>query len=103
MYFVAVLLVLGLLGFKMYLQSRSPVDSHRPAAPITDEDIEAAIRAKRIVHAIQMYGLLYQCDLTEATEAVEEIRTRLKAEDVVREASADPTAPEELPPDHRGT
>jgi hypothetical protein len=100
MYFVTIVLVLGLLGFKMYLQSRSPIESHRPAAPITDDDIETAIRAKRIVHAIQLYGLLYQCDLTEATEAVEDIRARLKAEQA---QGVDPTGPGEPPADHRET
>jgi hypothetical protein len=101
MYIFVVLVVLGMLGVKMYLQSRSPtIETHRPASPISEADIEAAVRGKRIVEAIQLYGLLYQCDLAEATEAVNAMVVELKAAGA---DSTDPTGPEEIPQDHRET
>lgn len=106
LYIILVLAGLALLGFKMYLQSRSPIDSHRPASPISPDDIAAAVRGKRIVEAIQLYGLLHQCDLAEATQAVQDMVAQLKADEAAEAAEAasiDPGNPEETPPDHRET
>jgi hypothetical protein len=100
MYIFLALVVLGMLGFRMYLQARSPIESHRPASPISPADIDAAVRGKRIVEAIQLYGLLYQCDLAEATQAVQEMVAQLKADEA---ESADPTEARETQPDHRET
>lgn len=100
-YIFVVLVGLAVLGFRMYLQSRSPtIERHRPASPISPDDIAAAVRGKRIVEAIQLYGLLHQCELAEATQAVQELVVQLKADEV---DSADPIDPKEPPPDHRET
>jgi hypothetical protein len=105
LYISIVLIVLGFLAVKMYLRSGSPIESHRPALPITEADVETAVRAKRIVEAIQWYGLLHRCDLTEATQAVQAMAAALKAADAANVDAIDPDAthPEEMPQDHRET
>jgi predicted negative regulator of RcsB-dependent stress response len=95
LYLFVVLAVLGLLGYKMYLQRQPWAEQHRPTAPITDADILEAIRTKRTKHAIQLYGLLHQCDLAQATLAVMDLSAQLKT-DEAEATSAEP------PSDQRG-
>jgi len=100
LYLFIALAILGLLGFKMYLRTRTAIHTHRPTLPINDDDIVTAVRAKRMVEAIQLYGVLYRCDLTEATLAVTAMAAQLKA---VEAECAEPNGSEEQPGDHRET
>jgi hypothetical protein len=100
LYLFLVLALLVVLGVKMYLRTRIRIESNRPALPISEADILAAIRARRLPEAIQLYGLLHRCDLVQATLAVQAMATQLPS---VQAENADSTQPEEVPGDHRDT
>jgi hypothetical protein len=91
MYFVAVILVLGLLALKLLLRARptrimkrqlsSFIDAEAakpPRPPITDAEIETEILIGRRLEAIKLYRERSGCDLKTAVEAIDAMTARLR-------------------------
>jgi ribosomal protein L7/L12 len=77
MYVVGAILLFGFLLAKVLLRSRPPGKAHRPLSPITEADIEMAVRKGQKVEAIKLYREMTGCEIKQALDAVEAMTARL--------------------------